>query len=124
MTKSIELVTTDTDIRIEVDDDSKESHYVVVDSTDSDSGFEESNNDKTDEEGFAHDVNVGINHEMNINNLNNDLLGGLPAMELDEENVGFDDLHSASDSDSNLEFTKIKKLRCLEFNTKSDSLNP
>ncbi|KAK8538974.1 hypothetical protein V6N13_082750 [Hibiscus sabdariffa] len=123
-TESVEPVTTYTDVRTELEDDSEDSDYVVVDSTYSDSGFEESDNDKTDEEGFAHDVNVGINHEMDINNLNNDLLGGLPAITLDDENVGFDDLHSASDSDSDSEFTKIRKVRCPEFNVESDSLNP
>ncbi|KAK8676192.1 hypothetical protein V6N13_034245 [Hibiscus sabdariffa] len=123
-TESVEHVTTDTDVRTKLEDDSEDSDYVVVDSTDSDSGFEESDNDKTDEEEFAHDVNVGINHEMKINNLNNDLLGGLPAKTLDDENVGFDDLHSASDSDSDSEFTKSRKVRCPEFNVESDSLNP
>ncbi|KAK8707860.1 hypothetical protein V6N13_058912 [Hibiscus sabdariffa] len=122
--ESVEPVTTDTDVGTELEDDYEDSDYVVVDSTNSDSGFEESENDKTDEEGFAHDVNVGINHEIDINNLKNDLLGGLPAMTLDDENVGFDDLHSASDSDLDSKFTKIRKLRCLEFNSESDSLNP
>ncbi|KAK8639793.1 hypothetical protein V6N13_138162 [Hibiscus sabdariffa] len=123
-TKAVEHVTTNSDVRTELEDDSEDSDYVVVDSTYSDSGFEESENDKTDEEGFAHDVNVGINHEMDINNLNNDLLGGLPAITLDDENVGFDDLHNASDSDSDSEFTKIRKPRYPEFNSESDSLNP
>ncbi|KAL4339649.1 hypothetical protein GQ457_08G016010 [Hibiscus cannabinus] len=122
--ESVEPVTTETDVRTKLEDDSEDLDYVFVDSTDCDSGFEESDNDMTDEEGFARDVNVGINHEMDINNLINDLLGGLPAITLDDENVGFDELHSASDSDSNSEFTKIRKVRCLELNVESDSLNP
>ncbi|KAK8705434.1 hypothetical protein V6N13_049037 [Hibiscus sabdariffa] len=56
-TESVEHVTTYTNIRTEVEDDSKDSDYVGVDSTDNDGGFEESENDKTDEEGLAHDMN-------------------------------------------------------------------
>ncbi|KAL4273611.1 hypothetical protein GQ457_13G000920 [Hibiscus cannabinus] len=56
--------------------------------------------------------------------LNSDLLGGLPAMTLDDEHVGVDDLHSASESDSDGEFTKNRKPRCPEFHNESDSLNP
>ncbi|KAL4302379.1 hypothetical protein GQ457_10G014110 [Hibiscus cannabinus] len=122
-TEAVEPITR-TDIRTESEDDYEDSDYVVVDSSDGDSGFEESEIDMSDEEGFAHDVHVGIHTEMDCTNLNSDLLGGLPAMTLDDENVGVDDLHSASESDSDGEFTKNRKPRCPEFHNESDSLNP
>ncbi|KAK8627769.1 hypothetical protein V6N13_135371 [Hibiscus sabdariffa] len=77
-----------TDIRTESEDDSEDSYYVDVDNSDGDSGFEESEIDMSDEEGFAHDVYVGIHTEMDCTNLNSVLLGGLHAMALDDENVG------------------------------------
>ncbi|KAK8621821.1 hypothetical protein V6N13_081252 [Hibiscus sabdariffa] len=109
-TEAVEPITR-TDIRTESEDDSEDLDFVVVDSRDGDSGFEESEIDMSDEEGFAHDVHVGIHTEMDCTNLNSDLLGGLPAMTLDDENVGVDDLHSASESDSDGEFTKNRKPR-------------
>ncbi|KAK8626734.1 hypothetical protein V6N13_134366 [Hibiscus sabdariffa] len=122
-TEVVEPITR-TDIRTESEDDSEDSDYVAVDSSDGDSGFEESEIDMSDEEGFAHDVHVEIHTEMDCTNLNSDLLGSLPAMTLDDENVGDDDLHSASESDSDGEFTKNRKPRCPEFHNESDSLNP
>ncbi|KAK8628204.1 hypothetical protein V6N13_063914 [Hibiscus sabdariffa] len=122
-TEAVEPITR-TGIRTESEDDFEDSNYVVVDSNDGDSGFEESEIDMSDEEGFAHNVHVGIHIEMDCTNLNSDMLGGLPAMILDDENVGVDDLHSASESDSDGEFTKNRKPRCPEFHNKSDSLNP
>ncbi|KAK8657764.1 hypothetical protein V6N13_035987 [Hibiscus sabdariffa] len=89
-TEAVEPITR-TDIRTESEDDSEDSGYVVVDSSDGDSGFEESEIDISDEEGFAHGVYVGIHTEMDCTNLNSDLLGGLPAITLDDENVGVDD---------------------------------
>ncbi|KAK8676659.1 hypothetical protein V6N13_142229 [Hibiscus sabdariffa] len=119
-TEAVEPITR-TDIRTESEDDSEDSDYVVVDISDGDSGFEESEIDMSDEEGFSHDVYVGIPMEIKCTNLNSNLLGGLPAMTLNDENVGIDDLHSASESDSDGEFTKNRKPRCLEFQSESES---
>ncbi|KAK8585348.1 hypothetical protein V6N13_076222 [Hibiscus sabdariffa] len=50
--RSVEPITIDTDIRIESKGDYEYSDYVVVDSRDSGSGFEESENYMTDEKGL------------------------------------------------------------------------
>ncbi|KAK8574073.1 hypothetical protein V6N13_097067 [Hibiscus sabdariffa] len=96
----------------------EDSDYVA------DSGFEDSVDDGSDEEGFAHEVHVQMRSEMVMNNLNNDLLSGCPAVTLDDDEVndGAESLHSATESDSDAE--QNKKPRCPKFNTESDSLNP
>ncbi|KAK8657922.1 hypothetical protein V6N13_036139 [Hibiscus sabdariffa] len=89
-----------------------------------DSGFEESENDMTDEEGHAHDVHVGINSEMDINNLNSDVLRGCPLMRVDDEdqNNEADEFHSSTEFDLDIDQNRISK--CHEFNFESNSLNP
>ncbi|KAK8595049.1 hypothetical protein V6N13_015958 [Hibiscus sabdariffa] len=96
----------------------EDSDYVV------DSGFEDSEDVGSDEEGFAHEVHVQMGSEMDMNNLNSDLLSGCLAVTLDDEEVndGAKSLHSAIESDSNAE--QNRKPKCLEFNIGSDSLNP
>ncbi|KAK8672125.1 hypothetical protein V6N13_110499 [Hibiscus sabdariffa] len=96
----------------------EDSDYVA------DSGFENSEDDGSNEEGFAHEVHVQMGSEKDMNNLNSDLLSGCPAVTLDDDEVndGAESLHSATKSDSNAE--QNKKPRCPEFNTESDSLNP
>ncbi|KAK8655994.1 hypothetical protein V6N13_108556 [Hibiscus sabdariffa] len=59
----------------------EDSDYVA------DSGFEDSEDAGSDEEGFAHEVPVQMESEMDMNNLNNDLLSGCPAVTLDDEEV-------------------------------------
>ncbi|KAK8701541.1 hypothetical protein V6N13_019928 [Hibiscus sabdariffa] len=64
------------------DDVTDEDSYYVVDSR-----FEDSENDDSDEEGFAHEVHVQMGSEMDMNNLNNDLLGDCPVVTLGDEEV-------------------------------------
>ncbi|KAK8618216.1 hypothetical protein V6N13_132217 [Hibiscus sabdariffa] len=96
----------------------EDSDYVA------DSGFEDSEDAGSDEEGFAHKVHVQMESEMDMNNLNSDLLSGCPAVTLDDEEVndGSESLHSATESDSDAE--QNRKPKCPEFNTESDSPNP
>ncbi|KAK8612693.1 hypothetical protein V6N13_092804 [Hibiscus sabdariffa] len=77
----------------------EDSNYVA------DSGFEDSEDASSDEEGFADEVHVQMGSEMDMNNLNNDLLSGCLAVTLDDEEVndGAELLHSAIESDSDAE---------------------
>ncbi|KAK8628767.1 hypothetical protein V6N13_009350 [Hibiscus sabdariffa] len=59
----------------------EDSDYVV------DNGFEDSEDDGSEVEGFAHEENVEMGFEMDMNNLNNDMLGGCPVVTLDYEKV-------------------------------------
>ncbi|KAL4342229.1 hypothetical protein GQ457_08G017620 [Hibiscus cannabinus] len=56
----------------------EDSDYVA------DSGFEDSEDDGSEEEGFAHEVHVQMGSEMDMNNLNNVLLGGCPALAIQQ----------------------------------------
>ncbi|KAK8686423.1 hypothetical protein V6N13_125448 [Hibiscus sabdariffa] len=91
---------------VEVDDSCSEedSDYVVDDVEDDDSGledcdsgFEDSENSGSDHEGYAHDVNVNNDFKMG---LNNDLLGGCHISVNDDDVNEGEELHSASESDS------------------------
>ncbi|KAL4333122.1 hypothetical protein GQ457_07G014560 [Hibiscus cannabinus] len=112
---------------VEVGDSCSEedSDYVVDDveeedsgSEDYDSGFEDSENSGSDHEGYAHDVNVNNDFEMG---LNNDLLRGCHIRVNDDDVNEGEELHSASESDSD---DQKKKVKFPEFNTETDMVNP
>ncbi|KAL4377914.1 hypothetical protein GQ457_02G034320 [Hibiscus cannabinus] len=112
---------------VEVGDSCSEedSDYVVDDveeedsgSEDYESGFEDSENSGSDHEGYAHDVNVNNDFEMG---LNNDLLRGCHIRVNDDDVNEGEELHNASESDSD---DQKKKVKFPEFNTETDMVNP
>ncbi|KAL4346752.1 hypothetical protein GQ457_17G007000 [Hibiscus cannabinus] len=103
----------------------EDSDYVVDDveeedsgSEDYDSGFEDSENSGSEHEGYVHDVNVNNDFEMG---LKNDLLGGCHIRVNDDDVNEGEELHSASESDSD---DQKKKVKFPEFNTEADMVNP
>ncbi|KAL4341237.1 hypothetical protein GQ457_08G035830 [Hibiscus cannabinus] len=101
----------------------EDPNYVANDdsseSENSGSGFEDSENDDGEREGYAHDVPGSIGFEMDLNNN----LGGCDVRLNDEDVSEGRELHSASDSDSDDPKNK-KKMRVPEFNTDVDMANP
>ncbi|KAK8693789.1 hypothetical protein V6N13_071358 [Hibiscus sabdariffa] len=85
-------------------------------SENSGSEFEDSVNDDSEREGYTHDVPGCIGFEMDLNNN----LGGCYVRLNDEDVSEREELHSASDSDSN----DLKKMRVTEFNNNVDMKNP
>ncbi|KAK8614546.1 hypothetical protein V6N13_068346 [Hibiscus sabdariffa] len=113
------------DVEISGSCSEEDSDYVVDDveeedngSEDYDSGFKDSENSGSDHEGYAHDVNVNNDFEMG---LNNDLLGGCHIRVNDDDVNEGEELHSASESDSD---DQKKKVKFPEFNTETDMINP
>ncbi|KAL4280336.1 hypothetical protein GQ457_03G020480 [Hibiscus cannabinus] len=108
---------------VEVDDSCSEEDldYVVDDESgleDYGSGFEDSENSGSDHEGYVHDVNVNNDSEMR---LNNDLLG-VCHIRVDDDDVNEgEELHSASEFDSD---DQKKKAKFPEFNTEADMVTP
>ncbi|KAK8690943.1 hypothetical protein V6N13_074467 [Hibiscus sabdariffa] len=108
---------------VEVDDScfEEDPDYVVDDDIgleDYGSGFEDSENSGSDHEGYVHDVNVNNDSEMR---LNNDLLG-VCHIRVDDDDVNEgEELHNASEFDSN---AQKKKVKFPEFNTEADMVTP
>ncbi|KAK8677077.1 hypothetical protein V6N13_142633 [Hibiscus sabdariffa] len=84
------------------------------------SGFEDSRNNDSDQEEYAHDVPGSIGFETDLNND----LGGCHVRLIDEDVTEGGELHSVSELDSDDDPKKKKKIRVPEFNIYVDMENP
>ncbi|KAE8681300.1 hypothetical protein F3Y22_tig00111331pilonHSYRG00096 [Hibiscus syriacus] len=105
---------------------SEEDMEYVVDGTDSSvSSFEYSENEVSEEDGFVHEVHVGVDFKRDFNGLNNRDEGNIDASLNDEnETDGVESLHTENESFSESDTDGRGKHRCPKFNDETDMENP